>query len=221
MQNSSSPDDAPATRRLARADEIAIDHIDGQPASRIGCGIGDDARALPVWGCPSRPSSREAPGRCVGQGGAPAAKRGRTTLTNTRAGAGFLWAGRWRRGGSLRYLGARRTTCRRRQQSGSGVPRKRRARSRQCYMAVHLARRRARAWREQTAVATRDVRLGDRDRRDQRCSGRHCVDDVGVEVAQDVIAAPSELARHRKCCDLAVVTCFHGRVVVVVGTAGP
>ena len=29
----------------------------------------------------------------VGQGGAPAAKRGRTTLTNPRAGADWLWAG--------------------------------------------------------------------------------------------------------------------------------
>lgn len=29
----------------------------------------------------------------VGQGGAPAAKRGRTTLTNPRAGAHWLWAG--------------------------------------------------------------------------------------------------------------------------------
>ena len=130
----------------------------------------------------------------VGQGGAPAAQRGRTILTIPRAGADFLWAGRRRRGGSLRYLGARRTWCRRRQQSGSGVPRKRRARSRQCYMAVQPGSWRARSWQEQTAVATRDVRMGDRDRRDQRCSGRHRVDDVGIEVAQDVIAASGELA---------------------------
>ena len=65
----------------------------------------------------------------VGQGGAPAAQRGRTILTIPRAGADFVWAGRRRRGGSLGYLGARRTWCRRLQQSGSGVPRKRRARS--------------------------------------------------------------------------------------------
>ena len=45
----------------------------------------------------------------VGQGGAPAAKRGRTTLTNPRAGADSVWAGGRRRGGALRYLGARRT----------------------------------------------------------------------------------------------------------------
>ena len=45
----------------------------------------------------------------VGQGGAPGAKRGRTTLTNPRAGADWVWAGGRRRGGALRYLGARRT----------------------------------------------------------------------------------------------------------------
>ena len=42
-------------------------------------------------------------GAGVGRGGAPAAKRGRTTLTNPRAGADSLWAGR-RGGGALRYL---------------------------------------------------------------------------------------------------------------------
>jgi len=52
-----------------------------------------------------------------GQGGAPAAERGRTTLTNPRSGAGSWWAGRRRRGGAQRYLGARRNACRRRQQS--------------------------------------------------------------------------------------------------------
>ena len=141
-------------------------------------------------------------------------------MTIPRAGADFVWASRRRRGGSLRSLGARRTWCRRRQQSGSGVPRKRRARSHQCYMAVQPGSWRARAWQEQTAVETRDVEMRDRDRRDQRCSGRHRVDDVGIEVAQDVVAASGELAGNRDRRDLAVVALFHLRVVVVVGAAG-
>jgi CubicO group peptidase (beta-lactamase class C family) len=73
--------------------------------------------ALPVWGPGDKAlcaGGLRAAG--VGQGGAPAAQRGRTTLTNPRAGAGSWWAG-WRRGGAQRYLGARRSWCRRRQQS--------------------------------------------------------------------------------------------------------
>ena len=67
-------------------------------------------------GCQGPPCGRLRTGG-VGQGGAPAAKRGRTTLTDPRAGAGSMWAGWRRRGGAQRYLGARRTNYRRRQHS--------------------------------------------------------------------------------------------------------
>ena len=45
------------------------------------------------------------------------------------------------------------------------------------------------------------------------------VDDVGVDGAQRVEAAPGELAGHRDGGDLAVVTLFDRRVVGVVGAA--
>ncbi|MCA1671084.1 MAG: TIGR03032 family protein, partial [Actinobacteria bacterium] len=52
-------------------------------------------------GCQGPPCGRLRTGG-VGQGGAPAAKRGRTTLTNPRAGADSIWAGWRRRGGAQR-----------------------------------------------------------------------------------------------------------------------
>jgi hypothetical protein len=64
--------------------------------------------------------------------------------------------GRWgltggrRRGGAQRFLGARRTRCRRRQQSCLGDPLLG-ARSRQCYKAVQRGRWRACSWQELTA----------------------------------------------------------------------
>jgi hypothetical protein len=103
----------------------------------------------------------------VGQGGAPAAKRGPVTLTNPRAGADSVWAGGRRRGGARRYLGARRTSCRRRQQSGFGCP-PLGARSRQCYKAVQPEGWRACAWQELTAVENSDVELSDPGRRRRR-----------------------------------------------------
>ena len=47
----------------------------------------------------------------------------------------------------------------------------------------------------------------------------HGVDDVGIEVAQDVVAAPGELAGDGDGRQLAVVTVLHRGVVGVVGTA--
>jgi hypothetical protein len=48
---------------------------------------------------------------------------------------------------------------------------------------------------------------------------RHRVDDVGIEVAQHVVAASSELAGHRDGGQLAVVTILDRRVVGVIGAA--
>ena len=59
-------------------------------------------------------------------------------------------------------------------------------------------------------METRDVGVGDPGRRNRRWwSGRHRVDDVGIEVAQDVVAASGELAGHGDRGQLAVVTVLH------------
>ncbi len=50
-------------------------------------------------------------------------------------------------------------------------------------------------------------------------SGRDGVYDVGIEVAQDVIAASGDLTCDRDRSDLATMTVFEPRVVGVVGTA--
>ena len=63
---------------------------DGSDRPRLR-GIGTRFLCEPVLSRPSWRAVLRAAG--VGQGGAPAAKRGRTTLTNPRAGADWLWAG--------------------------------------------------------------------------------------------------------------------------------
>jgi len=81
----------------------------GAKTSRIEIGTGViDMRYLCGSVCQG-PSGVGLRAAGVGQGGAPGAKRGRTTLTNPSAGADSVWAGGRRRGGALRYLGARRT----------------------------------------------------------------------------------------------------------------
>ena len=69
-------------------------------------------------------------------------------------------------------------------------------------------------------METRDVGVGDPGRRNRRLV-RHRVDEVGIEVAQDVVAAPSQLASDRDRCQLAVVTVLHRVAVVGVVGAAP
>ena len=107
----------PSTVDRTRRSPTAVPHAGGSPSA-----LSSSTRRYLFGLQGSRPCWRavlRAAG--VGQGGAPAAKRGRTTLTNPRAGACWLWAeARWC-GGALRYLGARRTR-RRRLHLRLGVP---------------------------------------------------------------------------------------------------
>jgi hypothetical protein len=80
--------------------------------------------------------------------------------------------------------------------------------------------RRACAWRELTAVQTRDVGVGSPGRRLRLRSAGDAGDDVGVQVAQDVVAAAGELAGNGDRRQLAVVALLHRRVVGVIGAAG-
>ena len=123
-------------------------------------------RALPVWGCPSRPSLRRAPGRWCWFGWS-ARSAARTNDLDHPEGWCRLSMGRSAAAWGLPALpGCSTNVVSSATTIGIGCPRKRRARSRQCYMAVQPGSWRACAWQEQTAVATRDVRMGDRDRRD-------------------------------------------------------
>jgi hypothetical protein len=87
-----------------------------------------------------------------------------------------------RLGGVLRFLGARRSRCRRRQQSYLGVPLLG-ARSHQCYKAVQRRRWRACVCQELTAEIQM-CRRGGPCRRCRFCrwwlGARHRVDDLGV-----------------------------------------
>ena len=91
------------------------------------------------------------------------------------------------------------------------------ARSRQCSKAVQHGCWRARRWQELTA-GDPDVVVGDAIRRvESSAQFGYRVHDVGVEVAQHVIATPRELAGDRDRRDLAVVTFLDLRVVLWSG----
>src|SRR5713226_6162325 len=64
-----------------------------------------------------------------------------------------------------------------------------------------------------------DVPRGGLRRRSRSGSGRHGVHEVGIDIAQNVIAASREQTRDRDRRDLAAMTVFESRVVGVVGTA--
>ena len=76
---------APRITGLARPSRVVTAHAQGdrRPTPGVTCSGCEGSR--PSWCSVLRAAG-------VGQGGAPAAKRGRTTLTNPRAGACWLWA---------------------------------------------------------------------------------------------------------------------------------
>lgn len=81
------------------------------------------------------------------------------------------------------------------------------ARSRQCYKAVQHVVWRAGAWQELTAAMIVMSGVSGPDRRCRQRSDRgDLVDEFGIEVAQDVIAASSELASDGDRGELSVVS---------------
>src|SRR5262249_30790686 len=160
---------------------------------------------LPVWARLSRPSLQGAPGRrCWSWWSARSGAR--TNDLDHPEGRCTLVVGRWTAGWGRPALPGCSTTI---VSSATTIviwvsPVG--ARSHQCYKAVQRVGWRARPLRELTAVKTRDVGVGGPGRRRRRRSGRrHGVDDVGIDVAQDVVAAAGQFSGDGDPGELAVV----------------